>query len=224
MYNIDKKVFDENLLITQTYCEMQLTNTDKPVAEILRSFNPEYNGKRLVIYRSSLKVPVEWSIDPFDKENKYLFKDLFENQLSHKIKEIKELAINKQINGAVLVVEVYNSQMDGGATAYSEGLFDLYDWPPIDTWFYYLKSKDQDVLFAWIPEKFIELIDEGIAVGLNDYIYWLDDWEIKNDRFIQETLRYTEPRKNFIQRNPFILSLIIGLGVILLYISAMAGC
>jgi light-regulated signal transduction histidine kinase (bacteriophytochrome) len=130
MYNIDKKVFDENLLITQTYCEMQLTNTDKPVAEILRSFNPEYNGKRLVIYRSSLKVPVEWSIDPFDKENKYLFKDLFENQLSHKIKEIKELAINKQINGAVLVVEVYNSQMDGGATAYSEGLFDLYDWPP----------------------------------------------------------------------------------------------
>jgi hypothetical protein len=223
MFKIDKKVFDKNLLLTQTYCEMQLANTGKSVAEILRSFNPEYNGKQVFSYKDDGYKQVIWSVNPLDKENEYLCKSLFENQLQNKMNYIRDSLYGKQFKGIVLVVELNETQLDGGATAYSNGLFDIYDLPPVDTWFYSFKNKNTDILLAWIPEKYMELADEGMSVSLNSGIYWLEDWEMKNDRFIQGTSRYSQPHKNFIQRNPFIIKVIIALSFILLCIYYMLG-
>nr|WP_067059011.1 hypothetical protein [Mucilaginibacter sp. L294] len=219
MLEIDKEVFDRNLLLTQTYCEMQLANTDKSVAEILRSFNPEYDGKSVVSF-SNGKQDI-WEVDPLAPG---VYDWLFDNQMANKKNLIESVDQTKRVEGSVLVIEIYNTELDGGAAAYSGGLFDPYDLPPIDTWFYSLKSKSTEKLFALIPVKFIELAEEGMAVSLNNCIYWLEDWEIKNDRFIQGTSRYSQPRKNFIQRNPFIIKLIFALSISLIYIWCLSSC
>jgi hypothetical protein len=49
-------------------------------------------------------------------------------------------------------------------------LYDDFDLPPIDTWFYLLNTAETRMLFAWIPDKYCELADYAIAVNCVDCI------------------------------------------------------
>jgi len=82
----------------------------------------------------------------------------------------------KATKGEIVVVEAENTQVDGASQAESEGLFDGYDLPPTDTWFYINESENGLLVFAWIPDTFEELTERAIAVNCSDCIHWFADY------------------------------------------------
>jgi hypothetical protein len=180
MLNIDKNIFDENLLLTQAYCELQLKNTYKNYASILRSFNPVYEGKELFSFEfkqysheSGIEhwFSTEWNLDPL--ENK-LYDDLFEKQLKNKKEIIANIDPGEgEYKGRILIAELDLTVLDGGSEAKSNGLIDSYDCPPIDNWFYKTKNENGHILlFAWIPEPFVFFANEGIEVNCVNCLNW----------------------------------------------------
>jgi hypothetical protein len=179
MLKIDRKVFNENLLLTQTYCEMQLANTDKSAAEILRSFNPEYDGKPIFSFRipSYEQYPwgqTIWNVDPLSGCHFDLYKELFEKQLRYKQGKVKKNAKEQFYQGKILAAEIDKTVVDGASESESDGLIDINDCPPIDTWCYMINDEHGIVLLAWIPDKFVELIDNAINVNCIGCLSWYD--------------------------------------------------
>ncbi len=173
MLNIDEQIFNENLLLTQTYCELQLQNTNSHIARVLRSFNPQYGGKELFSYVYDSCFTTRWHIDPlFEYRN--LYNKLFDKQLVYKKERITETDPHKQFEGRILVAEVDLSFVDGHSQTESTGLIDSNDCPPIDTWFYMSKNKSGRVLYAWIPGKFIPLVNKAIDVNCVNCMHWHD--------------------------------------------------
>jgi hypothetical protein len=171
MFEIDKEVFDKNLLLTQTYCAMQLANTDKSVAEILRSFNPEYDGKRVISFKNG-KQDI-WEVDPFAPD---IYDWLFDNQILHKKSVIESIDEPRQFKGRVLVAEIDTTITDGASETESEGFIDIYDCPPIDTWFYKTSNKTGRIFYAWIPEQFVKLTQDAIDVNMLECFTWEEDF------------------------------------------------
>ncbi|HEY4326235.1 MAG TPA: hypothetical protein VGN20_19775 [Mucilaginibacter sp.] len=195
MLDIDKTIFDENLLLTQAYCELQLKNTYKNYAAILRSFNPVYEGKEIFSYEldeydhrpGNINCFVtKWHIDIL--ENKSSYNEIFEMQLMHKRKNIKSIDSKMDHRGRILVAEIDLTVLDGVSEAVSWGFMDLNDCPPIDTWFYTTKNKNSRVLFAWIPEPFKKLADIGMDVNPVDCFYWYADQRPENSNWHAENL------------------------------------
>ena len=180
MLDIDEKVFNENLLLTQAYCDLQLKNTYKNYASILRSFNPVYDGRELFTFKLSrffhlpegeYKLLTEWDLDPLAKENNFLYDDLFEKQLNHK-KETITVPEPTEYSGKILIAEIDMVISDGVSEFESEGFIDYNDCPPIDTWFYITKEEGRRLLFAWIPEQFENYVDKGIEVNALNIFNW----------------------------------------------------
>lgn len=192
MSEIDKTIFDENLLLTQAYCELQLKNTYKNYASILRSFNPGYNGKELFSFEFSHYsnestaenwVSTNWTTDPLENN---LYAELFEKQLAHKRAILGEF-VPIEYQGKILIAEIDLTVVDGASEQGSHGLVDFYDCPPIDTWFYKTKNDSSQVLFAWIPEPLVNLANRAIEVNPVDCLYWYNearpesgDWHNEN--------------------------------------------
>ena len=86
MLSIDKNIFATNLRLTQHYCDIQKTHTEKNNTSIFRSFNPQIKGDIIFKFKLSdygLKQNVEfnfltdWTIDPTERGNEYLVSELF---------------------------------------------------------------------------------------------------------------------------------------------------
>lgn len=91
--------------------------------------------------------------------------------------------------GRVLICDCDCSMCDGLARDCSEGFIDVEDLPPLDTWFFYQSVKDSNtdrviasVIYAWIPEVFIPLAEEGIHCNTSRSLQWIEDsdWMFKN--------------------------------------------
>ncbi|AMR32083.1 hypothetical protein A0256_11960 [Mucilaginibacter sp. PAMC 26640] len=72
MFIIDNEEFERNLFLTQAYREIQLANTYKSSAEILRDFNPMYNEQLIFSFIKGQYSNTEfnfksagWNIYPF---------------------------------------------------------------------------------------------------------------------------------------------------------------
>lgn len=178
MLQIDKALFHKNLLLTQQYCALQLANTEKNNASILRSINPDFGGGPAFNFKlvNHYFIPVdkyqfsmEWTVEPLTDYPKVFLK-LFEMQLE--IKEGLNLEHIDEYEGEILVVEIVDTVVDGASESESEGFVDGYDLPPIDTWFYKVEEDNGILLFAWIPKQFQWLIDEAIAVNVVDMLQW----------------------------------------------------
>jgi len=172
MERIDYKVFKENLLLTQAYCQEQLKNTFKNNASILRSINPEYNGHPIFPERRN---HLEISTRTFHGLSEYPYDDLYEYQLKFK-KDVSK-PINSIVNykGKILVAAIDEVVIDGISEDETEGFVDIKDCPPIDTWFYMGKNTNGRVIFAWIPEKFVPVVDRGREVNMLDCFYWYSE-------------------------------------------------
>ena len=194
MLKINKKEFDRNLLLTQTYCEMQLANIDKPITEILRSFNPEYNGKKLFSYQYTQVI---WSADPWSGN---LYDQLFEDQMLHKKSIIVLSDVNIEFKGRILVAEVDSSVTDGASEAESDGFIDIHDCPPIDTWFYKTQNKTGRIFYAWIPEQFVELTQNAIDVNMLECFTWEEVYvsreEAGSPQYLAHQTQCIVPKKN----------------------------
>ena len=168
-------------MLTQAYCELQLKNTDSNFASILRSFNPVYNGRELFSFNLGNYYKVQWFIDPL--YNKDLYDELFEMQLKNKRDIIMQTKFLTRSEGRMLVADIDWPIRDGISEEASTGFIDYNDCPPIDTWFYMANNYHLNnnsttrILFAWIPQQFVHIVEEGIAVNLLDVFYWLDDYK-----------------------------------------------
>jgi hypothetical protein len=184
MLTINQDEFNLNLLITKHYCERQQQNTDLPVAEVLRSFNPEYKGKKICGFNRfqwpgnpKIFAEVKWNIDPLESAKGFSYNDLFEKQIAYKKEVIQFFDPDTEFDGKILVAEIDNVICDGASEDESDGFIDYNDCPPVDTWFYMTENSNcRMVLYAWIPEPYIHLVNEAIAVNMLSVIIWLDDY------------------------------------------------
>lgn len=183
MQEIDKTIFYENLLLTQFFCEQQLLNCDKNAASIFRSVNPIHDGKNLFEFKISdygyepetrYNFSTEWTQDPL-RNGSELYNELFEYQLLKKRENIKRLVSGQKFNGKILVAEIDNTVTDGASEVCSDGLIDIYDCPPIDTWFYLLHNLTGRLLFAWVPKQFVYNANKAIEVNCVDCLHWYDE-------------------------------------------------
>ena len=197
MLNINYDIFNENLLLTQAYCDRQLSNASKNISALFRSINPAYNNIELFDF-SLNKIPtaqqekffyafgVNWKIDPYDTAN--LFEELFEQQLKLKKDLENRHGKKEEYEGQIFVFEVDGTLIDGAAAVSSHGLLDDYNCPPIDTWFYLTNDDDNRVLFAWIPKELVSYADDGISVNPEGCIRWFTE-------YTQETAKVKQSNK-----------------------------
>lgn len=175
---IDKKEFLNNLNLTQNYCETQIEQRSKNFASILRSINPVIEDEELFSFNlntfEGLDIKdlflTEWNIEPFDRNN--FLTEIFEKQLKYKLDNVISQEI--EFNGRILVSEYESTVTDGASEVESNGIIDVYDLPPIDTWFYIC---DDGLLYSWIPKDFENLANNAIEVNCVDILKWMDSEE-----------------------------------------------
>ena len=182
MLHINKARFHHNLELTKAYCQAQMAVKETGVAEVFRSYNPVVNGVPLYYFMladfgsyESCYPATQWEIDPVREEDG-LVVSLFREQLHFK-KKCTEIGNSENpLWGRIVISQIDNTFTDGFSEACSVGLFDVYDMPPVNTWFYLCNSKKGRLLFAWIPTAFLKYAQEAIAVNCVDCIGWFDEW------------------------------------------------
>jgi hypothetical protein len=164
---IDILRFYDNLLITQYYCEQQMIQfPEKPAGLILRSYNENYGRKSLTPHRKVDLRIIE------------LVPEMFLKQLEHKNTVVTWEKSAKDFEGRIIVIDYEAAVIDGVSESESDGFIDLYDLPPIDTWFYMTKNNEDRVdLYAWVPNYFVPLVEGAIAVNCLDLISWVNPKE-----------------------------------------------
>ena len=135
-----------------------------------------YNGKNAFDFEMdqglNFKV-TSWQPGISDSYDVVWLPDLFESQLIIKSKSVGEL-VSTNISGKILATELA-TVTDGASEAESRGFIDYLDLPPIDTWFYLLKAPVNNMLYSWVPEDFISLVEDAIQVNMLDLLYWVDN-------------------------------------------------
>jgi hypothetical protein len=174
MDRIDYKVFNENLLLTQAYCEEKLKNTSQNNASILRSINPVYNGQPIFSEKRSYLETISGTIS-IQRLSDYPYDELYQYQLEFKNAVCKPINSTNNYKGKILVATIDEVITDGFSESETNGFIDINDCPPIDTWFYLGRNKNGRVIFAWIPEKFVPVVDNGREVNMLDCFYWYSE-------------------------------------------------
>ena len=151
-------------------------------SSIFRSINPIRDGKKLFEFKisdygyepeSRYGFSTEWTQDPTGDEGE-LYTELFNLQILQKREKIKRLFPGKKFNGKILIAEIDCTVTDGASEVTSEGLVDIYDCPPIDTWFYISNNSTGRLLFAWVPKQFVYNANKAIEVNCVDCLHWYD--------------------------------------------------
>ena len=184
MLKIDNKIFTDNLLLTQEYCRLQTEKNENDIAKILRSYNPSYYLKKYFSFKKEFFnfdiepninycTSTEWANDPTTRES--IVDNLFVDQLKYKNQYLQNLHKDKLFLGKIMIAKIDLTVLDGASEVQSLGLVDLYDIPPIDTWFYLTKTKESRLLFAWIPDELVHYANEAILVNCMDCINWFDE-------------------------------------------------
>lgn len=168
---IDQQLFEQNLKITQAYCDHQLKNNDKSPAEILRSYNPDCNGQPLFSFKDEVS---EWALDILTIENESTLEQYFYSSIDYKRKAMADATEKIDYEGKILKAE-FITLIDGTSEPESGGFIDVYDLPPIDSWFYVNRNENNALVFyAWIPQEFVALVDFAIATNIVECFYWVD--------------------------------------------------
>ncbi len=179
MINIDQTQFFANLRLTQVYCQ-QLGQKGKVEWTGLRNIiNPLYkDGEWFVHMPGPLhEGPIPWNewtkqSDPYYHD---AFTELFRKQMELKQALSDKLSHDSICLGKILVIEYGLNIPDGAVEVDTEGFFDEWDLPPIDTWFYNDDSVEQGgILFAWIPEKFVALVNKAISIQFLNTLSWFE--------------------------------------------------
>jgi hypothetical protein len=210
MLEIERQIFNENLRLTQIYCAEQLKNCDKNTASIFRSINPVMNGKKIFEFKitdygfdpeNRYSFSTEWTQDPIRDKSSNLFNELFDLQLLKKREKIELIVSNEKFYGKILVAEIDATVTDGASEVSSDGLIDIYDCPPIDTWFHLTHEPPGRLLYAWIPREFVYQADEAIKVNCVDCIQWFEITKSSSEEYDNvNTLYQNNPKKSLTEK------------------------
>jgi hypothetical protein len=168
--------------LTQIYCDKQLLNCDKNAASIFRSINPILNAVNIFEFKISdygfapeirYSFSTEWTQDPL-RNDSHLYNELYNLQLLKKREHLEKVVYNKEYKGRILVAQIDCTVTDGASEVSSMGLIDVYDCPPIDTWFYLSDNINDRLLFAWIPNEFVHQANQAIEVNCVDCLSWFN--------------------------------------------------
>lgn len=206
MPKIDENIFNQNLALTQRYCAAQSENQQMSIAEIFRSFNPKVQGQPLfsfqdgrsdsqIEHNSARWMVANWAFDPL-REPVVSIEKLFEDQISFKEQSQYNQGYTK-FYGDILVAQIDVTVCDGASEHESLGLVDLYDMPPIDTWFYLTKSNEGRLLFCWIPDSVKQYAVNAVEVNCVDCLYWFvpSECEARSEQIVN--IRYELPGLGF---------------------------
>jgi hypothetical protein len=187
MLNLDPPIFSTNLLKTQQFCQEQMSYViEAPLlidrASVFRGFNPEINGRELFEYGigtfgSPDNKPyktVGWTTDPLQHD--WFVGTLLQDQMAYKDACLVKTSFQSAYNGEIIISRVDETVLDGASAVSSYYLFDDYDLPPIDTWFYLTSNNKKRLLFAWIPHAYMYDANEAVDVNCMDCIGWFKDW------------------------------------------------
>jgi hypothetical protein len=184
MLKLDPHIFSTNLLKTQQFCqdEMSYVVEDPSLidrASVFRGFNPEINGRELFEYdirtfenadNRRCKI-VGWTMEPF-----YYMDTLLQDQMAYKDSCLANASFQSAYNGEIIISKIDETVVDGASAMWSYYLFDEFDLPAIDTWFYLTKHNQDRLLFAWIPQAYMHNAQEAIDVNCVDCIGWFKEW------------------------------------------------
>jgi len=171
-----RKLFD-NLIFAKHYCEHQIKQfPDKPAGSIFRNYDVGDDGEKLFELKlieqlEKELISAEWSIDPLKEMSV-----LFPGQLKYKESIVAQWTNSyNDFKGKIVVVDYEATVLDGASEHESDGFFDLYDLPPIDTWVYLTRNnKGRKDLYAWIPDPYVSLAKKAIEVNCLDLINWFE--------------------------------------------------
>ena len=104
-------------------------------------------------------------------ENDNLIHKLFKIQLADKKGNGGNLQQSVSV-GRILECELDDTAADGASEEESQGFMDAYDLPPIDTWFYLADNSKGLVLYAWIPDQFVSLVNKSVEANPMDMLHW----------------------------------------------------
>jgi hypothetical protein len=178
-YELQCKIFLESLKVTKAYCDLQLKNNVEPTALALRSINLIINNKKLFEFEYAedlfkrKQTLLQWTTHPLSEN---LVPELLDQQLIFKSGIVSDLDGVEKIKGKILIADFDETVVDGASEACSEGFIDVYDLPPIDTWFYLNRNASGwRRIYAWIPAQFTHLVDEAIAVNCVEILNWFEE-------------------------------------------------
>ncbi|MDE2420964.1 MAG: hypothetical protein KGO49_07285 [Gammaproteobacteria bacterium] len=150
------ETFHSGLSITKLWCEARI-DKDAPTKTLRPPELSPHNDIRdynVGIFRKKEEI----------KRLNLIRTTLFENQ---------ELTLS-DIHGKILVFYPELSLNDGLMCIASGGFIDENDCPPWATWFYYsLGTDDGSILYCWIPEAFIGIVNNAIDVDPYSCLRWL---------------------------------------------------
>lgn len=161
--------FYHNLLITINHTHNIFKGIEvMPAADcrrILRTVNPQFNGELFYTYDDTVDYPSVSSIcHPFN------YQLILEDCLKLRC---KPGSTTGDFNQHGKILRFYNdiSTCDGAPCAATLGFVDEGDIPPLDTWFYVTET----FLYCWIPNAFLPIMEEAIAVEILGSYHWLED-------------------------------------------------
>jgi hypothetical protein len=56
----------------------------------------------------------------------------------------------------------------------TDGFFDELDLPPWDLWIAVRNDADDNVLYSWIPQQLINLVNRGVQASAEGNIFWIE--------------------------------------------------
>lgn len=153
--------------------------------KVFRKTNPVIEGQELYNFGGPYDIEMKNADDP------KLYEQLVEQITTSRASFIEVDLEHLDQLGRILTFNTCASTYDGAPIAESHGFTDNGDAPPIDTWFY-LKSNYKhtgyncaQVLFCWIPKRFVPVMQSAFDVEILDSYRWLDE----NDAFLYERIK-----------------------------------
>lgn len=142
--------------------------------KVLRNINPKIGEKNLFTF-NDLNYETELNIELYETDQ---YQEILELVIQHR----QEVGIKEDPqplrHGKILCFIMGVSTHDGAPVAESHGFVDTYDIPPIDTWMMIKRnflSPRQDILFCWIPNQAVPIMQDAIDVEILGSYDWLED-------------------------------------------------
>jgi hypothetical protein len=89
------------------------------------------------------------------------------------------------LKGKIVAHEICATLADGAGEAVTNGYTDVYDLPPVDTWIYlaYPERKVNPVLYCWVPDPFVQTMQDAIDVSAAELFEWADIAQLLPDYY-----------------------------------------